>query len=138
MQNPAIVKIPVTQPNVPLYVMVDTFATYAQRVTIQMPDGTPYVAMGSGEGKRIGYIKYPVATPGIYTFIVHIQYNDGSGYKDSKAVSQGALQLETLNQTVIFSEDSTDGDKNDCFITFMWFSTGASAGGSEGGEAPCP
>jgi hypothetical protein len=127
MPNPINVSIPVTQPNVTLYIAVDTYAAYTQQATIQPSNGQPFIASGSGEGKRIGFWTYPIGNAGIYNFNVWLQYNDGSGFKNSGSVSTGAFSTRSLNQTVVFSEDSTDNDGNDCFVTFMWFQSGVTA-----------
>ncbi|RJQ46198.1 MAG: hypothetical protein C4528_07360 [Gammaproteobacteria bacterium] len=124
MPNPINVNISVTQPNVTLYIMVDTFAAYTQQATIQCPNQQTLTANGNGEGKRIGFWTYPISTPGIYSFQCLIQYNDGSGFKPSQAVASGAFSTLSLNQTVVFSEDAGDSDMNDCFVTFMWFASG--------------
>jgi hypothetical protein len=123
MPNPISVPIAVTQANKVLYIAVDTYAAYMQQVSIQPPTGNPLVATGNGEGKRIGYWTYPITNTGIYTFSLLIQYNDGSGYKNSHSVQTGAVSVGTLNQTVVFSEDANDNDDNDCFVTLMWFSS---------------
>ena len=81
-------------------------------------------ATGNGEGKRIGYWALPIKDIGIYNFNLLIQYNDGSGFKNSTRVQTGSVAVGTLNQTVLFSEDAADNDDNDCFVTFMWFSSG--------------
>jgi|GEM_PF-2484238 len=127
MANPIAVNIPVTQANVTLYIAVDSYASYIQQATIQRSGGQPLVARGNGEGVRIGFWTVPIASPGIYTFSVWIQYNDGSGFKNSSAVSTGSFSTRSLNQTVVFSEDASDNDDNDCFITFMWFQGGVTA-----------
>lgn len=124
MPNPISVPIAVTQPNKILYITVDTYAAYMQQVSIQPPNGNPMVASGNGEGKRIGYWTYSVTAPGIYNFNILVQYNDGSGYKNSHNVQTGSVAVGTLHQTVLFSEDSGDNDDNDCFVTLMWFSSG--------------
>lgn len=121
MSNPINVSISVTQPNVTLYIMVDTFAAYTQKADIQCPNQKTFTASGNGEGKRIGYWTYPISAAGIYTFQCRIQYDDGSGFKLSKEVATGSFSTLSLNQTIVFSEDAGDSDMNDCFITFMWF-----------------
>jgi hypothetical protein len=130
MANPIVVSIPITQAPTTLYITVDTYAAFTQQATIQPNNGThpqPFVAQGSGEGTRIGFWTFQAATTGIYTFNILIKYNDGSGFKNSAGVSTGAFATRSLNQTVVFSEDYTDNDDNDCFITFMWFQSGVSA-----------
>jgi hypothetical protein len=122
MPNPLIVTLALTQPNKTIYIAVDTYASYVQKATIQGPNGQPLLATGNGEGKRIGFWTYQAGAVGLYAFNVYIQYNDGSGFKNSSAVTAAEIGTGTLHQTVVFSEDSTDDDSNDCFVTFMWFS----------------
>jgi hypothetical protein len=123
MPNPLVVNVALTQPNKTLYIAVDTYAAYTQKATIQGPNGRPLVATGNGEGTRIGFWTYPTTAVGLYAFNVYIQFNDGSGFRNSAAVSAADVSTGTLHQTVVFSEDSGDGDNNDCFVTFMWFSS---------------
>jgi len=132
MANPIAVNLPITKANTTLYIMVDTYAAYAQKVTIQPAGGQPYVAQGSGEGNRIGFWTTNVPTAGLANYVVLVQYNDGSGFKNSSMVQQAAFSAVTLNQVVLFSEDATDKDDNDCMVTFMWFTpvTVAAAEGS--------
>jgi hypothetical protein len=129
MSNPINVTIPVTQNKVTLYITVDTFALFTQQATIQPQNGgQQMVASGSGEGKRVGFWTYSIPTAGLYTFSVWLQFDngDGTGFRDSGSVYAGSFSTHSLNQTVVFSEDQTDNDANDCFVTFMWFQTGAS------------
>ncbi len=125
MPNPISVPIVITESSADLYIAVDAYADNIQRADIQCPDGQMYTAEGQKghqpEGTRIGYWKYPIKNAGTYTFVCRLQYDDGSGYKPSKYVSSGSFQVETLHQSVVFSEDSGDQDMNDCFLTFMWF-----------------
>ena len=121
MANPLQVNVPITRANTPLYIMVDTYASFTQKVTIQPASGQPLIAQGSGEGTRIGFWTTNVASPGLATYVVLIQYNDGTGFKSSSMVQQASFSAVTLNQVVLFSEDSTDKDDNDCMVTFMWF-----------------
>lgn len=121
MANPIIARVTTTSPNTVVYILADSYAAYTQQVSIQVPNGQPLVATGSGEGKRIGYWTFNAPTAGTYTFPVLIQYNDGSGFKNSSMVQQASFSAVTLNQVVIFSEDANDNDDNDCIVTFMWF-----------------
>lgn len=126
MPNPIEVEISVTQEKVPIYVMVDTFAEYRQQALIMCPDGQSFEASGAGEARRIGFWKFHAGNTGKYTFKVFIQHDDGSGLKPSQSVATGSFTCLSLAETVVFSEDLTDNDLNDCLVTFRWFSSGGS------------
>ena len=121
MPNPIRVSVPIVHPNTTLYIMVDTYAAFTQKTTIQPATGQPMVATGNGEGQRIGFWTTTVATPGIATYVVQIQFNSGGGFVNSSMVTQASFSAVTLNQVVLFSEDANDADDNDCIVTFMWF-----------------
>lgn len=127
MPNPINVSISVTQPNVKLYISVDSFSSYTQQATIQCPNQQTLLSTGSGENARQDSWAYPITATGIYDFECYIEYDDGtgSGLQPSQSVQTASINQYSLNQTVVFSEDSGDGDMNDCFITFIWFGTGS-------------
>jgi hypothetical protein len=125
MSNPLTVQVPVTQANQTIYGTVESFAAYNQRVTITLPDGSQKIFVGSGEFVQQGTFTFVTGTPGFYNFTVKVEYQaPGGSWTLSSDVTSASQVVNTLNYTVVFSEDSTDDDDNDSFVTLRWFYIG--------------
>ncbi|MBI3884378.1 MAG: hypothetical protein HY302_01410 [Opitutae bacterium] len=126
MSNPLSLQIPVTQANQTIYATVESFAAYTQRITITLPDSTTRQFQGSGEFVQLGTFTFRTTAAGFYTFTVKVEYQSSPGgpWQLSADVVSASQVVNTLNYTVVFSEDATDDDDNDSFITFRWFYTG--------------